>query len=190
MQGFRLKYISFLLLLFLAVINQSIYSQITPDQARQMLSERGVPEEVLRERLIQKGYDPDKIKPEQVSEFQKVVLETISEIEAEQKAAQTQTQPQTQIETFDVQAPAPKEVAKEAPKDVIEGPPVNEAVTTPIYGQEIFRNNSIAVYQKADEITPPDDYILGVGDKLGVVGFGTSQFDQILEIRADGFVQH
>lgn len=189
MQGIRLKYIfSFLLLLSLAVLNQPVLSQVTPDQARQMLSERGVPEDTLRARLIKKGYDPDNIKPEQVSEFQKVVLETINEIEAEQKIAQP-PQPQTPIETFDVKAPAPEEVAKEAPKDVVELPPVDETFRTPIYGQEIFRNNSIAIYQKSDEITPPDDYILGVGDKLGVVGFGTSQFDQILEIRADGFVQ-
>ena len=32
-------------------------------------------------------------------------------------------------------------------------------------------------------------YVLGAGDKIGVVGFGRSQFEQILEISPDGFVQ-
>ena len=37
--------------------------QITETQARDMLAQRGIPEDTLRARLIAKGYDPDNISP-------------------------------------------------------------------------------------------------------------------------------
>ena len=56
---------------------------ITEDQARAMLAERGIPEDTLRARLLKKGYDPDSIAPDQIASFQTVILQTVSEIEAD-----------------------------------------------------------------------------------------------------------
>jgi protein involved in polysaccharide export with SLBB domain len=188
MHGKRLKNISFwLFLLFAVVFNQSLFAQITPGQAKEMLASKGIPEDTLTARLIKKGYNPDQIRPDQVTEFQKVVKETIKEIEDDQVKRNQQDKKKPEVESpKETKTDKPAEAKTEKPLT----PPVKKEIKkAPIYGQEIFRNNSIAVYQKAEEITPSDDYILGVGDKLGVVGFGKSQFNDVLEIRPDGFVK-
>ncbi len=159
-------------------------AQITEAQAREMLAERGVPEDTLRARLIAKGYNPDNIAPDQLASFQTVILETIAEIEAEQKVANTKVPPAKPEQK--PQPPEPEPIQEESP--VVPSPLPTDHVAK-IYGQEIFRNNSITVYQKTEDLVPSDTYILGTGDKLGVIGFGKSQFDQILEIGTEGFVQ-
>ncbi len=190
MHGTSLKHISsFLLLLFLVAFCKPCFAQITPAQAREMLAERGVPEDTLRARLIKKGYDPEKIRPDQVDQFQTVILETIHEIESDQQRLKQQGEKKTEKEDLN---PPKDEKKVEVKTEVPSQPPLPKKVIKPlIYGQEIFRNNSVAVYQRADDITPSDDYVLGVGDKIGIVGFGKSQFQEILEIKADGdgFVQ-
>ncbi|HUR30889.1 MAG TPA: SLBB domain-containing protein, partial [Saprospiraceae bacterium] len=171
---------------FLLVVAHPVTAQLNEAQARDLLAQKGIPEDTLRVRLLKKGFDPDRIRPDQVDQFQKVVIETIQEIEADQiKNTKSVNQP-----TAPIQPP-------EAPQNFITPiDPIPTETTTvinspkaPIYGQEIFRNNSIKVYQKSEEIVANDDYVLGQGDKIGVVGFGRSQFEEILIIGSDGFVK-
>ncbi|MBK9981499.1 MAG: SLBB domain-containing protein [Saprospiraceae bacterium] len=184
----RLKHIScFFLFLLLIAFYRPVSAQITPAQASELLAERGVNEDTLRARLIKKGYDPDQIQPDQIAEFQGVIVQTIKEIEADQQNSKASVP----IKTLNPDVnPAKKDIVVVEKPEVPPPPPAPvEVKKTPIYGQEIFRNNSVAVYQKADEVPPSDDYILGVGDKIGIVGFGRSAFDEILEIGPDGFVK-
>lgn len=158
--------------------------QITEDQARVMLADRGIPEDTLRTRLIRKGYDPDNIAPDQLGSFQEVIIQTVKEIESDMAAREDSKKNKASEK---VKETPPAELVKPEP---IEPPKPTPPDTTPpkIYGQEIFRNNSITVYQKAGDLAAPETYILGSGDKIGVIGFGRSQFEQILEIDEDGFV--
>ena len=57
-----------------------------------------------------------------------------------------------------------------------------------IWGQEIFRNQSLDVYKDADNIKPPDSYVLGVGDQITVMIWGQSQLNEIYEINTDGYI--
>lgn len=106
----------------------------------------------------------------------------MKEIEADQAKARISEQP----------LPEPPKIIKPASFPLKKEKPVEPAPppTPPnlIYGQEIFKNNSIGVYQKTEELVAPDTYVLGIGDKIGVIGFGRSQFEQVLEINNDGFV--
>src|SRR5690242_2266937 len=88
MPTIRFKHIlSGLCILFILVlINQPVSGQITESQAREMLAQRGIPEDTLLVRLRKKGYDPERIRPEQVSSFEAVMLETIKEIETDMRA--------------------------------------------------------------------------------------------------------
>src|SRR5688572_7673176 len=88
MPTIRFKHIFSGLCLFflLFVMNQPVYAQITEAQAREMLAQRGIPEDTLIVRLRKKGYDPERIRPEQVSSFEAVMLETIKEIETDFRA--------------------------------------------------------------------------------------------------------
>ncbi len=162
----------------------SANGQVTETQARDMLAQRGISEDTLRARLVAKGYDPDNIAPGDIEQFQGVILETVKEIEAEQQGNEVKPLPVSEppVEQKIVVPMAPLQAPAEKAN-----PPVSEII--PIYGQEIFKNNSISIYQKAEDLVASDSYVLGTGDKIGVVGFGRSQFEQILEISKDGFVQ-
>ena len=175
--------IALIFLLGLFLYSNSAFSQITEAQARDLLAQRGIPEDTLKARLVAKGYDPDNITPDQLESFQGVILETVKEIEAEQQQNPEKGQPIVE----------PSKAQEKEPIKPLETPVVGtvpEVPETPkIYGQEIFRNNSIPIYQKAEDLVASDTYVLGAGDKIGVVGFGRSQFEQTLEIDKDGFVQ-
>src|SRR5688500_1722888 len=178
--------ILFFCLLLLLGISQNAYSQLTESQARELLLQKGIPEDTLRNRLLKKGFDPDKIRPEQIESFQIVVIETIREIEADQVA---RTSPRMNpVIRRDTQPVIIDPVTEPVIPDLETGEITDILRRPQIYGQEIFRNNSIKVFQRATDIIPTDDYVLGTGDKLGIVGFGRSQFEEILEIRADGMV--
>ncbi|MDZ4749596.1 MAG: SLBB domain-containing protein [Saprospiraceae bacterium] len=172
-----------IILLGLFLYSTSAFSQITEAQARDLLVQRGIPEDTLKARLVAKGYDPDNITPDQLESIQGVILETVKEIEAEQQQNQDKEQPIVE----------PNKAQESEPIKPFEAPVVvmvPEVSGTPkIYGQEIFRNNSIPIYQKAEDLVASDSYVLGTGDKIGVVGFGRSQFEHTLEINQEGFVQ-
>ncbi len=176
------------LLIFLTVIVQgnSVLAQITEAQARILLEQRGIPEDTLRARLIAKGFDPDNIQAGQLERFQNVILETIAEIESDKRKVAGQPKSPEPVQVVDQLTQAPVE----PPKEVRE--PQAEPIAPksfPIYGQEIFRNNSIAVYKKTEDGIAPDSYVLDAGDKIGVIGIGRSQFQETLEIGPEGFVQ-
>ena len=176
---------AFILVFGLMGIASSAHAQITESQARDLLAQRGIPEDTLKARLIAKGYDPDNIAPGDVEKFQGVIIETVKEIEDDmQKRDSMASKP---VEPISMHEPTPP--AKEEKKVEVVTLPKDTMAPLPIYGQEIFRNNSIAVYQKSEDMPAPDTYILGPGDKIAVIGFGRSQFDQILEVGPDGFVQ-
>ena len=177
--------VTLFILLFLVAFCQSMYAQVTPTQARDLLAERGIPEDSLKARLLKKGYNPEQLRPEQLETFEAVVVQTISEYEADHAADEQADQNTEESQDTSVTETESEEKVEEE----VVPPPVMEPPKKLTYGQEIFQNNSIAVYQKAEEITPSDDYILGVGDKIGVTGFGKSQFDHVLDIGPDGFAQ-
>ncbi|MCC5926540.1 MAG: SLBB domain-containing protein [Bacteroidetes bacterium] len=59
----------------------------------------------------------------------------------------------------------------------------------PIYGHSIFTDQSLDIFTTTDAARAPDSYILGSGDQIRVIIFGTSQADLLLEINEDGYVQ-
>jgi protein involved in polysaccharide export with SLBB domain len=175
--------LTLILLMGFLIYAPSAFSQITEAQARDLLAQRGIPEDTLKARLLAKGYDLENLSPDQLEQFQSVIIETVKEIEAEQ----AESEPRNELVPPPVTIPE-----KVAPPPVQKSPvPVIPEEKTPqaIYGQEIFKNNSIAIYQKASDEVASDSYVLGTGDKIGVVGFGRSQFEQIMEINQDGFIQ-
>lgn len=183
-QLYTLRWV-FVLVLGMIGFASGVEAQVTESQARDLLAQRGIPEDTLKARLVAKGYDPENIDPADVEKFQGVIIETVKEIEEDmQKREALANKPGEPISMHEPTPPA-----KEPPKVESPVPPADTMSPLPIYGQEIFRNNSIAVYQKSEDMTAPDNYVLGPGDKIGVIGFGRSQFDQILDVGPDGFVQ-
>lgn len=184
---FRLILIRILCLLCMLIGSaafHTLHAQISESQARELLAQRNIPEDTLRARLLKKGYDVDNLKPSQVQDFQRVLLETVNEIEAERAVSEKSSKAET--------PPVGVPVAPKPAEKPVETTPIVPAEIPPpklgIYGQEIFHNNSIAVYKTSSEAVVPDDYILDTGDEIGIIGFGKSQFDQKLTVSQEGFV--
>ncbi|MDQ3017424.1 MAG: SLBB domain-containing protein [Bacteroidota bacterium] len=180
-----IRHITLVILFSFGIAIQFAEAQVSQSELLELLNEKGISEDSLRARLLTKGYDPNRIRPDQAEEFQKVVLQTVAEMESEkydQNANDTvETREDTIVKPIDPQSPTRPEL----PPDGV------AASTNPsfIYGQDIFKNNSIQVFQKTEDIIPPENYIIGSGDKIGIVAFGRSQFDQILEVSVDGFIR-
>lgn len=169
---------------------------INEQQARKELEERGISEEEIRQKLLERGINIDNIDPNNPSEALKLeaaMKEVMAELESEKdQQAADPTQPikenatVTNVEKVEVEIRGPDQdsVPQEpvTEEEVLDLPPSN------IFGQEIFRNQSITFYDKTEEIKPPDDYILGVGDELVVSIWGTSQANFKYTIDNKGYI--
>ena len=57
-----------------------------------------------------------------------------------------------------------------------------------IYGQQLFRNGTLKIFERSQDIAPPSNYILGEGDVLGVSAYGTAFFNNTYTIDSRGFI--
>ena len=57
------------------------------------------------------------------------------------------------------------------------------------WGQQVFRDKKISVYQQSRDVKPPDSYVLGPGDRIGVSIWGYSQENVIFEINDEGYIK-
>ena len=201
------KYIYIIISLFSFCIIPELPSQINAeDRARAELNRTGFDESAVRERLAQRGVDLDDIdqsNPGQVFAAEKALRKVIAELEAEQLSRGATRDTLKPLEKISEQQA--KELARggEDISDAIkEGATLEEAVSeeliegqeeklppSKIYGQHIFRSQSIKLYRKSEDVKPPDTYILGVGDKIGISIWGYSQENIIFEINSAGYIK-
>lgn len=160
-------------------------------KARTEISNRGLDETAVRERLLSRGIDIDRITPEQLPTLQAQIESVLSELEAEKAAQPTpvvSTDPQAgkspapaAVHSTPAQAPPPNAVTvRDTPAPL---PPAR------IYGQHLFRDQLLPLLRNDADARPPDSYLLSTGDELTVSIFGISQFDSKFTIGPDGFIQ-
>ncbi len=210
-----MKKVLFLLVLF-AILSFSLSAQISlpnKEQAFRELNKRGISVEDFRTKMLERGYDIDNIDPLTVNltaleaEVQDVVRELEQEKEAQQIEEEIAIAQDTLKEIEDeIVEEGSEDVAKasaERIKQLVdEGIPLEEAIArelietgkedlpkTQIYGQHIFRNKDINVYNSAVDIRPPENYVLGVGDVITVLIWGASIENATFEINKSGFIQ-
>lgn len=179
-----------------------LMTQVTEELLRQQLEERGIEESVFRQKLQERGVtyqSLEEVPPEQYPEMERIVQEILAEIEREQ--AQPDLPQSTPTEGPGAITPAEVEAVQSAESAVLEGEStVEEAVTeavaeqqtnappAKIYGQEIFRNQTLKVFRQADNIKPRNNYLLGVGDELTISIWGVSIFERTYTIDENGYI--
>lgn len=57
-----------------------------------------------------------------------------------------------------------------------------------IYGQDVFRNNKIQFYDRAQDVVAPDSYILGPGDEISVSAWGFADYSEVLLVDQNGYI--
>ena len=184
--------------------------EISPMQAQEELEKRGISEEEVKARMKEKGYDLDNIDPAdtaEVAEVQKALEETIAELEAEKKDKDNQnTMPSTPTDQSPDTSPSKDgeeviEAVDNIEEAVKEGESLENALAkeftelvqidlppSKIWGQHLFRDKSLKLFTRSEDATPPDTYVLGVGDQINISIWGMSQADFNLEIRKDGYI--
>lgn len=61
---------------------------------------------------------------------------------------------------------------------------VNETPTpaVQVYGQELYRNSDLAIYERSIDAKAPSNYEIGIGDELGISLFGNSYYNQVCQV--------
>ncbi|MDX1684402.1 MAG: SLBB domain-containing protein [Saprospiraceae bacterium] len=166
----------------------ALHSQTTKEEmARQELEKRGIDEEELRSRLIEKNINLDELKelsPQEALEAQQVIEETINEMEREDEEGIAQKQP-APLSLPQITDTTEKVGSTSEIQDTIK---TSQVVDVAIYGQHIFKNQSLEVYTRSNDVKPPDSYVLGPGDEVIVAIWGLSRLDENLVINKSGYV--
>ncbi len=185
--------------LLLSVFTFELSSQSAHEAAaRAELAKHGVDESEVRQRLLEKGYDPDNVNidnPNEIIELQQVTEEIIAEIKSEQNAVVEIVGEQTSTNAVDL----PDAIATSAVETSVSVAPTTSAIEivannqevskAPVYGQHIYREGAIRYYKENEYINPPSNYILGPGDKVTVSIWGSAEENFSQEISAGGYVK-
>ncbi len=200
-------------LIFLAFIFTQLksFAQISPtaeQRAREELSKRGLNDEDVKKRLSAKGIDLTNINPNDAAAMfkaQKALEDVLKEIESENVKSKPTSNVANNSKIDTLKKDDKKIIAKKADevsKSVKDGASLEEAVSetladgnennnkpVTLYGQELFRNQSLKLYRQSKDVKAPDNYKLGVGDILSITIWGDSEESSIYEISEDGYIK-
>jgi protein involved in polysaccharide export with SLBB domain len=59
---------------------------------------------------------------------------------------------------------------------------------TTVYGQQLFRNGTLKIFERSQDVVAPGNYILGEGDVLGVSAYGTAFFNNTYTVDSRGYI--
>ncbi|MEO1409511.1 MAG: SLBB domain-containing protein [Bacteroidota bacterium] len=180
----------------LLILTPALSQVLSPEAARRELQSRGIPEDEVKKRMLERGIDVDNIDPTnaaEVAEAEQVLEQVLLELEAEATTTQEQ---------------AIEEVASGAADNiqeaVEEGQPLDEAIAEEIidtqteqiqrpparvYGQQIFRDKTISVFTSAEDVRPSANYVMGPGDRVNIAIWGYSQEEITLEVNTEGYIK-
>ncbi len=163
-------------------------SPVTEQEARAELRRRGVDEDEVIRRLEEQGYNIDNLDPNEIDiiEFQRVLEETIAEIEAEQATEEAQAMLRDTV-PMNQQRQEPPAVEPDTVELETEEEPEEPAVAR-IYGHRLFEEGQLPEFKRSLDAKPPETYVLGPGDELTVLIFGVSQIEQRYTINSEGFI--
>ena len=192
----RFTYKLYFIIICILLINSiQAQNQVSEAQARAELERRGLNEAEVINALLDEGIviddinDVKNLSPAQLERMQTI----IQNLEQGKKSDVTKlliqgpdsipeknidTDKEDSVETLD----ADSMMIEESLETEVDS-------TLLIYGQSIFRNGSINVFQQGDELQLPESYVLGVGDEVSVSIFGRSQFEDKYKIRSDGYIR-
>ncbi len=193
------------------IATATVYAQeINPAMVSSELSKRGLTEEEVRAKLLEKGIDIDHVAPEQLPALEGQIKAAIDELEAEKKAKAKATDvvidEKAKVKAEVIVKKEVKELAGDAAesvqKAVDSGKTIDEAISeeildeknegnpsAQIYGHHIFRNKSIKVYNQATDVRAPDTYELGPKDVINVSIWGYSELSKSYEVTMDGYIK-
>lgn len=165
-----------------------------------------VAEAELKAELLQKGVVLDKIDPERLEEYADLIESVIQSLLEKGKKLRDYSRDTVYTVIRDtvfegtgygnvagggtVVGNAIQEAEKPKTDTITILPPEEDYSCSGhgIYGQHIFWDKSIEVYEKSDDVKAPDFYILGIDDELTITIYGISQADLRYTINQEGYI--
>ena len=187
MRTFFLSFIISCLTISISLGQNPAIPSVYQEQAREELKKRGLEEEVVNQRLLERGIDINNITLDNLPQFQTAIEEVMADLEAEkQNASSLLLSPEEtttrEILTEDIAL----DIERETPTKNNISEEVQEIVIPKRWGQLLFTNTFNSVQNIANA---PDSYILSTGDELTVSIFGSSQLDARFEIGPSGYIK-
>ena len=172
---------------------------VTEEQAKEELEKLGVDDDVVRAKLLERGIDIDNVNqndPAELLEIQKAIEEVLAEIELEKTSEDTlpnlEPRPVEEQVIVDSTEAAIQEIKSTDNEEDVAEEFIEEfrdsLPASTIFGQHIFREQSIKLYRQSEDVKPPDSYVLGFGDIIAVSIWGTSQEGGVYEINKSGYI--
>ena len=148
---------------------------ITDEQFQEELRKRGMTEEQAIQQAKDQGIDKSTI-PQGDNP-----LEPLRQVEKEKVEADAE---KTKAEAEILKAEA--EIIKEVVSDGEEELPIRNLPQEDIYGQNIFRNKTLKLFEPIGDFRAPDDYIIGEGDEFSITIWGRAEYSNILPVNKEG----
>ncbi len=157
--------------------------QTYEEQIRLEMLRRGIEEEDLRLALSDKGIDLDNLEVLSSEELQEIRI-IMEELEIEFGNREDLSSESTTFADSVEILLSPTDTLLQS-KDSLE----QDTSTVAIYGHHFFRNGQIRLISDEAGFIPQGDYILGIGDEIGIGIYGISRLDESFLIDQQGAVR-
>lgn len=176
--------------IFLQVFNSNaqIVNPSAIAQVRVLLSNRGLSEEEVSQRLKSRGIDIETMSQEDLVKNRSIIEQIIAEMEAEKKSFRSDTS-LLEMSNLNESSYLLRKNSSEIKSKSDSLDLLKKYDASQIYGHKIFKEKSLEIYRISKDPSPPDNYVLGPGDKVNILIFGRSQADLTFEINNAGFIQ-
>ncbi len=185
-----IRFFGILFLLHLAYIGQTqVGVSPSAEQMRAEIEKRGYNTSMVEDRMNARGFELGSLPPDQMAAAQSALSEVLKELDAEKSRTGSPVIPGNQgtpISPATGQLPSVNLETNLAPP---EPPAIVQPIASSIYGQQIFRDKKLGIYNQVQVESTPEGYMLGPGDKIVVSIWGTSaNYNEQMEVNAEGYV--
>jgi protein involved in polysaccharide export with SLBB domain len=162
------------------------------EQVRALLASKGLSETEVKERLLLKNIDIDKMSEQEIIASRPIIEATIVEMEAEKlnpKSNLSSNKNEELVKIIDLNEDSIFKAKQQLQKVSNESISKSISPINGVYGHNIFKDNSLQAFRISKDASPPDTYILAPGDKINIIIFGKSQADLQYEVNFSGYIQ-
>ncbi len=114
--------------------------------------------------------------------------ERIGKIQSQGRAGATEDTQTTPESTIIKKVEEEADKANATTGKIVDGGGNASGTKSTIYGQEYFRIGDIKIFDKSTDAKAPSNYVIGIGDELGISVFGYSFYNEILKVDTRGAI--
>ncbi len=209
MHSFYLLILTICLLILIPAVVPAQTVSIPPEIQAKITAElqrRGLTENEVRTRLLQKGIDLENVPTAELPQYQGRVMAVLDELQAEKKTGRNATgallnQNQLTGSILDTSIiknqsffqnqsiVTNQDTSPKAKWRKIQSLIAKKDSASAIYGHSLFTDHALDASLSNDGAQAPETYVLGDGDEVRITIFGASQTDIQQKIAPDGSIQ-